>query len=98
MKRFTLVELMIVVAIIAVLAAIAIPAFYEMQLKSKRAELPVNGDGITNAVDAYMMAEDPDSLLMWLESPRLAPDKTGCPLGAGQRCRELGRDGIRSGR
>lgn len=53
MKRFTLVELMIVVAIISVLAAIAMPQFYTMQLRSKRVEVPLILDGIRQAATAY---------------------------------------------
>ena len=52
-KGFTLIELMIVVAIIGILAAIAIPNFVAMQLRSKRSELPSNIDAIRSAEKAY---------------------------------------------
>jgi type IV pilus assembly protein PilA len=49
---------MIVVAIIGVLAAIAIPNYMAMQLRAKRSELPGNVDGIKNAELAYQAAFD----------------------------------------
>ena len=57
-RRFTLVEMMLVVAIIVVLAAIAVPEYRRAQLKAKRAEVPLNVHGITIAMLAYDAAHD----------------------------------------
>ncbi len=53
-KGFTLIELMIVVAIIGILAAIAIPNFLRFQLKSKSSEGKVNIAAIRTAQESYL--------------------------------------------
>ena len=52
-KGFTLIELMIVVAIIGILAAIAIPNFLKYQAKSKQSEAKVNLKGIFTSETSY---------------------------------------------
>jgi len=52
-KGFTLIELMIVVAIIGILAAIAIPNFLKYQAKSKQSEAKTNLKGIFTAQVSY---------------------------------------------
>ncbi len=52
-KGFTLIELMIVVAIIGILAAIAIPNFLRFQAKAKQSEARTNLAGIYTAQTAY---------------------------------------------
>jgi len=50
---FTLIELMITVAIIAILAAIAIPSFLLLQAKSKQSEARILMSGVYEAEIAY---------------------------------------------
>jgi type IV pilus assembly protein PilA len=52
-KGFTLIELMIVVAIIGILAAIAIPNFLRFQAKARQSEAKTNLGGIFTAHTAY---------------------------------------------
>ena len=52
-KGFTLIELMIVVAIIGILAAIAIPNFLRFQAKSKQSEAKTNLKAVFTAETSY---------------------------------------------
>ena len=57
-KGFTLIELMIVVAIIGVLAAIAIPNFIKFQARSKQSEAKANLKAIFTAQKAFFAEND----------------------------------------
>lgn len=71
MKAFTLIELLIVVAIIAILAAIAVPNFLEAQVRSKVSRTKSDMRTIATALESYYVDEN-----------KYPPDFTGFLLGA----------------
>ncbi len=79
-KGFTLIELMIVVAIIAILASIAIPQYKKFQLKAKTSEAKSNIGAIRSAEETYSAETDTFVACDWTPAtvPGAAPaDFTG---------------------
>ena len=62
-EGFTLIELMIVVAIIGILAAIAIPNFLAYQAKSKQSEAKVSLGAIFTSVVAFQAESNPTTYM-----------------------------------
>ena len=71
-ERFTLTQLMIVVAIIAILAAIAIPNFVAYQAKSRQSEAKINLGAIFTSATAFAAEQ---------ATPTYVPGPTLDPIG-----------------
>ena len=81
-KGFTLVEIMIVVAIIAILSAIAIPNFMAARSKSRANACKANLRQIESAIEQYAMDEaktDGDTCIMTNLVPTYIKNTPQCP-------------------
>lgn len=81
-KTFSLVELMAVVAIIMILAAVAIPLVQAASARAKLAELPICTEGIATAHVAYIAAMDASAVQAGFH-PDTNPGKTLRPWTPG---------------
>ena len=64
-RAFTLIELLIVVAIIAILAAIAVPNFLEAQVRSKIARVRNDHRTLATALESYTVDNNRPPLSFW---------------------------------
>ncbi len=76
-EGFTLIELMIVVAIIGILAAIALPNFLRFQLRSKTGEAKANLAAIRTAEEGYF--SEYGLYVATLKTPNVVPNNTKQP-------------------
>jgi prepilin-type N-terminal cleavage/methylation domain-containing protein len=91
-KAFTLIELLIVVAIIAILAAIAVPNFMDAQVRAKVSKTKADMRSIVVAIKMYEVDHN-DVMSYWTEKnqPMPPPDEFLSEDGLGYRGDRMGK-------
>ena len=88
-RGFSVIEFMILVALLCIVAAIGVPNFIEMQYRAQRAEVPSNIEGIHLAALAYRAANG-EVVAEILPRPDATPDNRARPWKLGSKFDELG--------